>query len=435
MTFTIGRLGPLAEGPYAIQHNGDQLGFKFDLHPATFAEAQAQRAQILGYANNDDEPVIPITWTGDDHLDGFYRVRAVTAQPIEAYTETNLVTCSVAAQRVTGGWSNPLVETNAIAKSITDGWSLSTDLGIGDAYTVPALVTTQDEYYFDAALFTRENTAYATADGDIWAIYNGDAAGYDLEAIGTLADPSEWYRGRPLLEVDTTGSGGWATVVGRQLPDAANYAGRWRLSNGLIRVSAVSGTAGRLTLEAFDGTSTWDTVATVSRWVGGNDVGFATSNLSAGAEWVSPQVLRNSVDAIVLRFSGVQGTSLTFALRPGIPGVTIYSDSAPRQVRHTSEPQAASSYTRATIGASSGTEVQAIYRSTNDANGNRWVWASPSSTVTADTTNGRLDTGTSAGQPLFLGATNDPTDGIVGTLALARSAMFGLYSQTLVVAR
>lgn len=428
MTLTIGRVDPFTVGPYNIQHRGDRLRFDVDIHADTFAEAQAVRAQLLGHADNDDEPVIPITWTGDDHLDGFYQVRGVQAQPDNTYTAGGAIRCRVDLDRVVGGWSNPRFETNAISKPITDGWSLAGTLPSGDSHTTITAFTTLREQS-QAGNITN---VVDSADGDLYLVYDRESAGFDLSFPATLAEPSKFYWGAPKVEVDITGSGDWVIVVGRQLPDAQNYAGRWRISNGLCRVTPVFANDGELTLEVYDdGAGGWTTVATVDRYSATQSLGFATSGASGTQVWIPPQILRNSIDAVVLRFTGYADQEQTLTMRRGVSGVT--HQGLLSEVRHTSEPQAGTGYTRADLGASSGTTVQAVYRSSNDNNGNRWVWATPDGSVTSDTTNGRL--GATASSPLFMGVTFNNASDVYGSIGLARSAMFGTHTRTLVVAR
>lgn len=246
MSMTVGRAS-LTTDPSSISFDGDTLTLGFDILPSTLAEAKALRQQILGLANNADEPVIPVTWSGDSDLDGFYRVESVSVAPEQTYLFNNLMRASVTLERVGGGFAKPRVDMAFVGvvrpTAAHNPASKVAGIWIPDAWAWQQFGTVAS---FDRVTETGTVQSTATPTTDL-----GNAAAYGIA-------PADFYAGACLIEQSVGGT--WYPVVGRHVP--AGAIGGIRLSNSLVRVTWQ--TDGDLELEVWDGTSAWDAVTDIT---------------------------------------------------------------------------------------------------------------------------------------------------------------------------
>lgn len=395
MTLKIGRA--VLDCPARTSWSGDSLTLSFNIGPSLpLVEAKALRQQILGMDNNPDEPVVPVTWTVDTDLNGFYRVRGATVEPTANYLTDGFMRAQVQLERLGGGYAKAVHDMTFVAVV------RSNPFGITELTPTPAL-------WFMSIGSMPGDDAVISNDAPAWigTVRQGPEGPYTpLDASGSTgtgsvsfsAIASEAYGGACLLEVDYSGSGQWFPVIGRQIPVGST---RWRLSNSLIRVTLSAGT---MAVEYWNG-SAWAASRSVktasdsgaARYIGLSD----PANSSSAA--VQPAVLKNSPDAIVLTLpqssasaTGQLRASFTrFSIQRSTTFVAVDIDAESSSIQQRrlqlATPAAVSSLNASTF--SNGSGVAAFYTGTTA--GHLWVASGEDSTggtITVDTTNGRITT-------------------------------------------
>lgn len=305
---SIGRCA-LATDPYEMTHSGDSLSFAIDIADVTVTEAKVLRQQLLGLAGNPDEPVVPVVWSEDPDLDGYYRVVSVSVTPVLLYLVTGLMRCQVSLERVSGGWVKPLIETNGVSAAAVNVH------GITSISTFPYATAAYGE---TAGGSGGSFDAIPTSATGAVRVFEGTVAPSSVWSFATYARTTP-YAGAALLEVRR--SGVWYPAIGRQIPSGI---GRhdWRISNGFIRASIVSG---RLATEVWDG-SAWQTLPDVNLFQTGANINleFGTMDRVTGSQEVEPVVLANGPDCVSVRFP-YRGGSDDFTVRRGPPVVIVRS--------------------------------------------------------------------------------------------------------------
>ncbi len=98
MTLTLGRVGvDIALGdPRSWSRNGSMVTLQgmSGLGVSTQADRITLSEQLLGLANNPDEPVIACTWTLEAWFDGYYRVDKDDNDDFEFVGDTRKLTLS-----------------------------------------------------------------------------------------------------------------------------------------------------------------------------------------------------------------------------------------------------------------------------------------------------------------------------------------------------
>lgn len=356
-----GGLPPTMWGARVWDADGDQVNLAGFLHAPAVGDALALRQQILGYVDNADEPVIPLTWAADSTISGFYRVLKANVAMKGASLAHGLFQWQMQLERVVG-YAAPVIESVMIGN-----WRANAH-GLGGAisfHAVPAAVT---DYTRSGIL---DDYVRVGANGDLrinkMSIYN--------TTLRFSLAPAHYYDGAATFEL---GSGSlFRTIVGRQcesLPTA------WRLSNDLVRVTP-SATAGRLDISHYDGAA-WVTKTYNFRIQGSHHVNLFTS----------VAVLRNAPEAVVIRLGcstegglDIGPVTIDLELRRGDRLVRgfIQSDVARawRFGRNTAE---ASTLLTGTSHPSGG-----IRATSNDANGDRFALFTTLD-FSADLTNGSI---------------------------------------------
>jgi len=89
------------------------------------------RDQILGLANNPDEPEVPVAWDLDDSQTGFYRVlgASVGSEPRRIMDTNSVLEWSVDLERV-DGYQAPLTEVLRVGAIRTNGLSYTNGVAV-----------------------------------------------------------------------------------------------------------------------------------------------------------------------------------------------------------------------------------------------------------------------------------------------------------------
>lgn len=230
MTLTIGRAA--VDNPEKVSSSGGRITLEGDIAPANGTDAAnvdeflARRQQLVAMVDNPDMDVWPVTWTEDDTLDGFYRVRRAEVDPASVYLATGVGRYRVELERPVGLVS-PLVEcstvslvmTNAAGVTASTAKSIWAAPGEADAVESPTKAATYP-------------TDTRTPDGDAAVKLFRVAAG--LSSGTFLIDPADFWAASARVEVTFDAGTTWYEVPGRSLPLTAS---NWRLSNGLVRIT------------------------------------------------------------------------------------------------------------------------------------------------------------------------------------------------------
>lgn len=379
MTITIGRC--VLPDPSSVQASGASVTFAGFFHSTATDtadradEAQMREMQLLGLVDNADEDTFPLVWDAESRYDGYYTVQSASWDWVnDGSGRLATANWSVSLTRALDG-PNALVEMSSLFFIRSNGHSLLS-VNNNDVIAHPASVSDYELRFLPDSTLTRSSTE---GNVRVWLKTTSAAAS---GILGLLLTPDAWYDAACRVEYQA-GDNNWYPVIGRDIP--ADAAGRWRLTNGTVRVTP-SSTLGVLTLEVFNGTA----------WEGfdfqGNTYQSATHvalNLSASqTAWLTPAILRNSPDGVAITTAayGLAGAtevrySCTLSLTRGTHHVEVVLQG----------PNGYPGLRAATNTASTAlaTSTAGVRATSNDANGNRFVLMGANA-VTNDTTNGRI---------------------------------------------
>jgi hypothetical protein len=384
------------------QQNGDQVFASGVMDETTVYPLIALRQQLLGHANNRDEPVVPVIASYDSRIDGFYRMRDASVNIDQGGHALFHYSWAASLERVSD-FAAPLIESRLLAPAaIRDH-----DHSIPNSRLYHALPAT--------ALLRLPvppvTTLLSSEEGDIgvgWVASDSALPERDQfvdgKATYTLL-PADWYDGAARIELDYADDGTFRQAVGRQIENLPGEQ-RWRLSNGIIRV----------TLEDAS-----DLILGISRWTGAawsTPTEFYLGGTTPAQVWdapVSMAVLRNGPDRVITRLGPVE-TGLTPAqvdltLTRGMPWIEVKFGSATGNVALNSTDYGVGRTTTsaAAVFTVTGTEanlnVAGIKANAADGDGFKWVAASVRTLDQIELTEGYIsgEVDTSAdGQPIFM---------------------------------
>lgn len=394
MTLKLGRAGT---GPPIPQvdtwaANGDRVTVSTLFAAANQTEAQVLRQQLLGLADNPDEPVVPVVWSDNPRVDGFYRVlsAATPLGPGEATAAMPNVSFTVELERLLG-YAYPQIESLLEGSVAANDHSKTTSTSPA-WHSVPVSAWGHSKMALGSVPATRE------AEGSDVLFIPGIAYG---TTVSYWLAPADWYKASATLLVGaplTAPSGAPPSTAlmnstisamfaasGRQI--AASPSG-WCVSNGVVRVAMAQG---YLMVQAYDPDSNaWGT-ATAFIVQSSETTGSAYTSFDGDATWPfnikQVTVVRNSPAEVVLRLSGLRSPTSTIggtdmvtcdlSLRRGSRAVRMLLF-APNVLHWRTRFNTTTASTAVTGG---------IRSNANDADGNRWAIFS-SKTATADTTLG-----------------------------------------------
>lgn len=376
MTMTIGRAGldVTLEDPESLSIRGDLVSMANMGQPASsVADLLALRQQLLACQTDEGFPVVPVTWSEDSHLNGYYRVRGVECTASPLILAGGPLQWRVDLERV-DQYAQPLFEV------ISQGNRRSTDFS--GTYT-----TGRDFTVMPAASGSGSFKATGVTSSD-WSVTAGGRTAEEgsldhyltdvtsrNNAVCWGIDPAKFYWGAPRLELSYDAGATFRTAPGRQIRNLFG-AGLWRLSNGIMRVSFSGTTNLDMTIQCWDG-SQWDTGVSF-RFSYGTTTTYLPRALT---------VLEASAFAHRVRLSlnNTNGTTvLDVGLRRGAHHIEFRQVCQAGSGGFTSFKCANTTTSAATTG--TGRIIQ-----TTAANGNKWLIMTPV-TKTDDTTNGAITT-------------------------------------------
>jgi len=364
MSMTIGRCA-ITEDPDAgsLRQRGDEVSFDSMIVGSSVDEMKARVQQLRGLMDNVDETVFPFTWSEDSTFDGFYTDIRVDVSDAPVMYTTGACPFSITMRRVA---VNPTFEIVASYVERTN----SSSMGAGAARPALAIPYAGNEYGWSGATNRETRTVGDGSASSIWWQQNGNAAPVASSFLRWSASAASFYVGAASVEVSHGGT--FYPVHGNAVAGDAT----WRLSNGLLRISKGS-TTGNLKVEAYDGTSAWDSI----------EYRFGAAGSLFAQALSGFVVLRNTPECCVVRFlsstagAGVDTQYVTLTLHRG----AYYVECTQHSITGTAY---AHMVERAT--AEAATAVTSGIRATaNDAAGNKYLLFSTVAT-TNDLVQGRI---------------------------------------------
>jgi hypothetical protein len=377
VSITIGRV-TIVEALSFIEQDGDRLDIDVTISNRTTAGSVVAgkmiRHQLLGLVGNEDEEVVPVTSDDDPELDGYYQVVSVTIDPLEVFLASGAMMCSFQLERVANGWALPVLELVSTAAVRTNA------VGVADAEPDAVIgwrFQTLPFYDLDNGLTQIERFS----DGpDNVRVYL-ETAPWSATSQKVFITPSAFYGSGCLIEIQGTDNA-WYPVIGRQAPPG--MAGKWRISNGLVRFTASATNVGDLKVEVFDNdVGAWRSMTSELRYGihtggafsdnGSSAVsGFARATDGTNAQWAEPYIIRNDRDTVIIGFRRARGAVQTFTLHAGDYFVEFFSHLSSSVFLQAI--QARTAWTSAALSATAPfSATPGIEESSNDANGNRLV--------------------------------------------------------------
>ena len=399
MSLRIGRFFSATTDPSSIVQDGNLLSMSFDIRPGSIEAATLQRQQILGIIDNEDEPVIPVSWDLDSSLSGYYRPISASVEPTQAFLQNRLMRASVALERVKNGYANPAIETYVVSRVATNAHSVVASPNANALAISHPLDSTQVELDRTGLPSATNFRTLASVSGDILNYYG--ASGSDFEGYSIAYTPvDEYYRNACTIEYRGDEN---AVIVGRQFPELpVNTV--WSLNNGIILVQP-TGNFNEVEIGVWDAVSSEFESFNIRAGVLGSGVFLASSQHSIAGASVAPVILRNSPEVCSIRLTnGATEPSFTITIWRGsvVAVITAETETATNTVALGIAPAAA------------GTNITGGVRTTsNNAAGNRMVLLNRAAgtTSTSDTAL-RVTTATTRsvfGVALQKGGTGAPT--------------------------
>lgn len=353
MTLTIGRFGVdvTTNGPSAFSLSGDQLRISGPMRVSSVADMKTLRQQLSGYIDNPWEPVVPVTWTTDTSVNGYYTVDDVTIDVPTFGYKNGFASFDATLTRVRG-YGGPVTE------SVCTGTARAGKPGGVTASTWHAVPSAA--YAFNAAT---PGTISATRTGPGGNIYPRTHATAYYSARPTFIMPTaNWY------DMAATIKSSGSVMVGRQFDPSYTS---WELSNGLVKMTTSSARSPSWNLYApiYATPASWGTAVQIqpAKMTGGPTVLSAIS-----VDQPTLTVLRNAPEECIIRLTYGSGGAVVpvivdLGLRRGSRFFTVTMNSL------TSDAWALSGGTNMNVALAAGGGYR---NSAADADGNRLVMCS-----------------------------------------------------------
>jgi len=368
MTLSIGRCGldVTCDEVETLDMDGRSVRLSGILYASSLADVKVLRQQLLGHVDNPDEPVVPVAWSEDSSIDGFYKVRAASVGTTAVSYAANWFPFSVDLERIHGTTITCLAEAIQTVALRTNSYGITTASWVALPFTnysgiLPAWIRNA----------TTTSSALQTASSGEATMYTADATslypGASVMALNT--PPSEWYTGACRVEVGSSSR----KAVGR---DIINDLSNWRISNGMVRVIGNGTTGSQLDIQWHNGSS-WSSTKSFEITYGG------AAYTGYGVAPRSVNILRNSVERVTVRLS-VNIITIDLSIRRGARcvEVNVSYNNGISTLAHGVKRTSVEAATALTGG---------IRATSNDGDGNRYViTAGGSGAITNDLVNGRM---------------------------------------------
>ena len=339
----------------------------------------ALRDRVAALMLDESEPVVPVVWTEDSSIDGYYLVRSATFAPSAMFAVEGTGSWQMELERFAGG-SLPQCELYAPHTVRTNSHSI-TNTTLNGSTTYPLIVapTAVSEFWQGDG---SAGIARVTASGSVSAWYVGSNVPMVSTATYTVA-AGDYYDGACELRTEY-GAAASQLVTGLHCPPAFDG---MVLSNGLVRVFLHPSTATAFEVEVYDG-SQWEDVSGGVGWRIEHDYGGGPSTQSWDLSAAKVTVIENSPIRVTIRLMLPEAATLNrfgrvwvdLSVRRGDPFVCgwVRTDEAGLVAL---EPTSSIAATALTGG---------IRATSNDAAGNRAVWGLANGSPSNNLTTGRI---------------------------------------------
>src|SRR3990167_8072776 len=339
------------------ERGGRSLRLEGYLRSSTRAKTDYLRQSLYSL---EPGALIPITWTQDATLNGYYWFEFAT---IEADSEEAALT-GIGYFHFSVGVTRAGSEAEVWFQSRLTGTVRDNNMGVSSTETLPFVgFPAPTVVWWGPSTSVNTIVNRVTSDGSMKVFY--DESIYSSTAI---QDPrwsvpsSQYYWGAVEVKVDGYIRSGLEIPVGQSTD--------WTLSNGLVRLSPNTSNAGRFNFESYDG-SQWDAAKAIT-------FNYSSGTAITGA-WDAITVMRNEPHAASIRLTKSISTAtkepvfLDATLRRGSRFVEFkMSQAANRQMRMGFS--TAESITVAT--SITGSTAGVFSRTVSTSNGNRYVLGS-----------------------------------------------------------
>jgi hypothetical protein len=342
---------------------GDRVQVSGDVWCDSVAEAFAARQQILGLADNPDEPLVPVSWVEDASLDGIYEVVASSVNTEQMTLLNGVLPWSVTLRRPRGSAS-------MISEQILSGAGRDGYFGV---LTPRYWTATQGSY-----AWASRTGSPTVATGSRNSYSPAGVTPFDVLEHSSLADatvtsfavPAAFYAGAVRLRMGDP----LYTQIGRQ---TANESHDWEIDNGLIKISSPADSSDLCDVKFYPSSGSAAPTVTYT---------LDLAHYSGGWTVLTPPTqgvtcTRNGIEEASLRFRGTNAITLDISVRRGDRGATFTMRGGSRNWGIGFDTTTACTVIDA--------NNKGVYVTTADADANKPILVG-SNTVTRDLTEGRI---------------------------------------------
>lgn len=384
MTITIGRVS-ITQNLSELEFDGDRLDVAGWFFGTDLNHAKVIREQLLGLDANEDEPDIPVVYSYDSKIDGYYTVGSVNvSQIIGVSYERFKFQYAIQLERVQGGFALPLVEVAAAVSLRTNGVSVTP--GNASTVGVPYAASFRAARFSDGTIGSVASNSpnfHVTATGDVINAQYFPGISPSLMSVTSATLPADYYDGAATIEQSISGT--WYPVVGDQIGYIVGNL--LRVGNGLVR--STFHTDGVITSEVFDGT-VWESSTSFS--LISNTAGTPLTWIAEGG-W---KIVRNDPAACTIRtsaqFDVASGNNLPASVILHVERGKMLAEIFADNMFYDLDNSGTLAYTlqlRANTVTAATALTGGIRQTSNNAQGHRWIMMCPSA-VTNDLVNGRI---------------------------------------------
>ena len=380
--------------PSAVQVSGRNVSMAGPISTDTYDELRAVRERFEALVDNVDERAIPVTFTEDGSIDGWYMPRSATWQQDSVSTVINNAVWAVELERVGDQGESQQLEMRSVHAVRQNQNGIDTSDYSGTSGWIDWIPGAATDWYNGSLASTSSRSA---DDG-----FSGSALGIPLSAAGETntafsITPQQGYSAACSIRCLY---GSAADLVGGRGGAGAFGAGEWVLSNGIVRVKQHPSNNAALLVEVRDSGS-WVTMHSDVGWYHQIDYGGG-STASWNINTANVVVLRNSPEVAAIR---LQILNTTFSANFGRVWLDLTVRRGDRHVNGVFRVDSRGSLGGVlTMKPSSSIAATALFTSaglratSNDSNGNRAVWgAAGAVAVTQNTTTGKIEQSSGGG--------------------------------------
>lgn len=353
--------------------SGRQLSLAGDLYLGAVTAANrkgtaaAIRDRLLALVNSRDEAAVPVVWSEDSSVDGWYRVGGATVDYTAASLNDGYAAWGCELELIDGLPQHEIVGYFGVVNN--DVSLTNTTLASTNGGTIVGVPGSALDLYGAGGNFlprdvSADITSRTSSDGTVKCLH-GSATSLPSEAITTYtADPADAYEGACTLRGTYAGIAD-TLCLGRGMEPLGGSG--LKLSNGLIRCGFNA--SGAIVIEAWDA-GAWRTVGPSSWPLTASLAPSGTTTFTFNCATTSGvQILRNAPEQVSVRLFAIAGTLVygRFWL-----DVTVRRGSRIVEFLLQSDTGMNASVAPST-GTASTTITGGLRQTSNDANGNQFV--------------------------------------------------------------